>query len=54
MTTGSKDPNSVPAYKALELTVGQLLQVTKANGIVVTGFPRNMRDVVEYMAKVMR
>ncbi len=49
---GNNNPNKVPAYKALEMTINQLLNVEQVNGIIVTGYPRNMRDVVEYMAKV--
>lgn len=52
MPTGSRDPNIVPAYKALEILI-QLMSGTKnSSAMIVTGYPRNMRDVVEFLARV--
>ncbi|XP_032792607.2 uncharacterized protein LOC116929459 [Daphnia magna] len=51
---GSRDPNIVPAYKALEILI-QLMSGTKdSSAMIVTGYPRNMRDVVEFLARVQR
>ena len=49
---GNNDPNTVPAYKALKVVMGEMAKVKNADVLIVTGYPRNMRDVVEYMALV--
>lgn len=43
--TGSHDPNIVPAYKALEIFLGILSKITITGAFIITGYPRNMRDV---------
>lgn len=44
----------IPAYKALEILIDKMLAVSNPviSCYIITGYPRNMRDVVEYMAKV--
>lgn len=42
----------VPAYKALEIFLGIVSKTAVTGAFIVTGYPRNMRDVVEYMARV--
>ena len=43
----------VPAYKALEIFVDRMIELKQnADAFIVTGYPRNMRDVVEYLARV--
>lgn len=50
---GSTDPNMVPAYKALEIFVEKMIELKDdADAFIVTGYPRNIRDVVEYIARV--
>ena len=51
---GSQDPNIVPAYKALEILIERISAVEKdvSGALIISGYPRNMRDVVEYMARV--
>nr|CAH0102549.1 unnamed protein product [Daphnia galeata] len=51
---GSRDPNIVPAYKALEIFIERMSNTKEIGVMIVTGYPRNMRDVVEYMARVQR
>lgn len=50
--TGSRDPNIVPAYKALETLIDDMPNIKGIAALIITGYPRNMRDVVEYMARV--
>jgi len=50
--TGSHDPNAVPAYKALDMFLSILSKSAVTGAFIITGYPRNMRDVVEYMARV--
>ena len=52
MIVGSRDPNIVPAYKALEIFIERMSNTKEIGVMIVTGYPRNMRDVVEYMARV--
>ena len=50
---GSGDPNIIPAYKALEIFIEKIVELPKdGKSLIVTGYPRNMRDVVEYLAQV--
>lgn len=51
---GSQDPNIVPAYKALEILIERISAIEKdvSGALIISGYPRNMRDVVEYMARV--
>lgn len=42
----------VPAYKALEIFLGVVSKMAITGAFIITGYPRNMRDVVEYMARV--
>lgn len=44
----------IPPPKALEILIDALSmpEVEVIDAVIVTGYPRNMRDVVEYMARV--
>jgi len=53
LNAGSRDPNIVPAYKALEELVNRLSTMKSTQAFVITGYPRNMRDVVEFLARVI-
>ena len=45
----------IPPPKALEVFLSQILSKKEnADAILVTGYPRSMRDVVEYMARVKK
>jgi len=51
--SGSRDPNIIPPQKALEVLMILVSDIIpEASAIVITGYPRSMRDVVEYMARV--
>ncbi len=43
----------IPPSKALEVFINRISsEITNVDAVLVTGYPRNMRDVVEYMARV--
>ncbi|EFX74539.1 hypothetical protein DAPPUDRAFT_251696 [Daphnia pulex] len=45
----------IPPSKALEVFINRISsEIINVDAVLVTGYPRNMRDVVEYMARVQR
>jgi hypothetical protein len=43
----------IPPSKALEVFINRISsEIINVDAVLVTGYPRNMRDVVEYMARV--
>lgn len=51
--SGRRDPNIIPPQKALEVLMSLMSDmIPKASAILITGYPRSMSDVVEYMARV--
>ncbi|XP_057376558.1 uncharacterized protein LOC130697767 isoform X2 [Daphnia carinata] len=52
---GSQDSNIIPPAKALEVFINRISsEKENVDALLVTGYPRNMRDVVEYMTRVQR
>ncbi|KAI9552304.1 hypothetical protein GHT06_022668 [Daphnia sinensis] len=52
---GSQDSNIIPPSKALEVFINRISsEKENVDALLVTGYPRNMRDVVEYMTRVQR
>ena len=50
---GSQDINIIPPPKALEVFISRISsEIENVDAVLVTGYPRNMRDVVEYVARV--
>lgn len=49
----SQDQNMIPPPKALEVLISRITsEAEDLDAMLVTGYPRSMRDVVEYMARV--
>ncbi|KAK4037166.1 hypothetical protein OUZ56_029208 [Daphnia magna] len=52
---GSQDSNIIPPSKALEVFINRVSsEKENVDALLVTGYPRSMRDVVEYMTRVQR
>ncbi|XP_032792949.2 uncharacterized protein LOC116929722 isoform X2 [Daphnia magna] len=52
---GSQDSNIIPPSKALEVFINRISsEKENVDALLVTGYPRSMRDVVEYMTRVQR
>jgi hypothetical protein len=50
---GGQDVNIIPPPKALEVFISRISsEIENVDAVLVTGYPRNMRDVVEYVARV--
>ncbi|EFX67274.1 hypothetical protein DAPPUDRAFT_261890 [Daphnia pulex] len=53
LDTGSQDTDMIPPSKSLEVFISRISsEIINFDAVLVTGYPRNMRDVVEYMARV--